>query len=438
MVSLSPILYARGKDVKTEVGVVKKLIVLAVAGMIAGGSGPVLAQDATLDYGLTRDVRSAAQQAQTAISQSNFPAASTSLSQASAAARTDGDRYVIATMQLDVANRTFNTAAQVAAINALLSNPLLSAEQGAELYYHRARISFHAQNVEAARADLQAAIDRGTTNPRVFVALASLTSERGDHAGAIALVERAFAIHRTAGMQIPADWYRRGIHFAQEMNDTARVVSFGQSLVAEHPTQRNWRDVIVQHRAAYSADPEAALDLWRLQDAVGALTGEFDYRDYAQVAHGRELPAEIERIVQAGRTASILDGGNAEIAALDRGTTRAAQNLRSALPGRAEAAISAATGETAMAAADGYMSLGEYAAAAPLYRAALEKGSVDAGLAALRLGIALARSGDSAGAAVALDQVTGPRAAVARLWRAYNDIPRAVPAPVVPATPTGG
>ncbi|MEO1167695.1 MAG: hypothetical protein AAFW97_03185, partial [Pseudomonadota bacterium] len=165
---------------------------------------------------------------------------------------------------------------------------------------------------------------------------------------------------------------------------------------------------------------------------------EFDYRDYAQVAHGRELPAEIERIVQAGRTASILDGGNAEIAALDRGTTRAAQNLRSALPGRTEAAISAATGETAMAAADGYMSLGEYAAAAPLYRAALEKGSVDAGLAALRLGIALARSGDSAGAAVALDQVTGPRAAVARLWRAYNDIPRAVPAPVVPATPTGG
>ncbi|MGP1353294.1 MAG: tetratricopeptide repeat protein [Parasphingopyxis sp.] len=416
----------------------KRLLALAVAGMIAGGVAPVLAQTTALDYDLTRDVRQASEQAQVAIAQGNFPAASGFLAQASGAARTDGDRYVIATLQLDVANRTFNTAAQVAAINALLSNPLLSAEQSAELYYHRARISYHAQNVEAARADLQAAIDRGTVNPRVFVALASLTDERGDHAGAIALVERAFAIHRTAGMTIPAEWYRRAIHFAQEANDTARVVAFGQSLVAEHPTQRNWRDVIVQHRAAYSADPEAALDLWRLQDAAGALTGEFDYRDYAQVAHGRELPAEIERIVQAGRAISMLDGGNAEIATLDRGTTRAAQSLRSALPGRAESAMSAATGEAAMAAADGYMSLGEYAAAAPLYRAALEKGGVDAELAALRLGIALARSGDRAGASAALDQVTGARAAVARLWRAYASLPQAAPPTATPAVPTGG
>ncbi|WP_299327877.1 hypothetical protein [Parasphingopyxis sp.] len=418
----------------------KKLIGLAVAGTILAvmpSGAPLLAQNAAVDYDLTRDVRRAAQQAQTAIGQSNFPAASGYLSQASAAARTEGDRYLIATLQLDVANRTFNTAAQVAAINTLLASPLLSAEQGAELYYHRARISFHAQNAEAARTDLQAAIDRGTTNPRVFVAMASLTNERGDHAGAITLVERAFAIHRTAGMRIPVDWYRRAIHFAQEANDTARVVSFGQALVAEHPTQRNWRDVIVQHRSAYPADPEAALDLWRLQDAAGALTGEFDYRDYAQVAHGRELPAEIERIVQAGRAASILDGRNAEIAALDRGTTRAAQSLRSALPRRAEAAMSAAAGESAMAAADGYMSLGEYAAAAPLYRAAIEKGSVDTELAALRLGIALARSGDGAGAVAALDQVVGPRAGVARLWRAYAGRIQPVPAQAPAATPNG-
>ncbi|MEM8696058.1 MAG: tetratricopeptide repeat protein [Pseudomonadota bacterium] len=401
---------------------------------------PVTAQQAALSYDLTRDVRSAAQQAQTAISQSNFPSASAYLNQAAAAARTDGDRYVIASMQLDVANRMFNTAAQVAAINALLSNPLLSAEQSADLYYHRARISYHAQNGDAARADLQAAIDRGTSNPRIFVAMASLTDERGDHAGALALLERAFAIHRTAGMAIPIDWYRRAIHFSQELEDSARITAFGQSMLAEHPSQRNWRDVLIQHRDAYSADPEAALDLWRLQDAAGALTGEFDYRDYARVAHGRTLPAEIERIVQAGRAANMLDGGNAEIATLDRGTTRAAQNLRSALPGRAQSAASAGTGENALAAANDYISLGDYAAAVPLYRTAIEKGSVDSELANLRLGMALARTGDATGARAALGQVTGARASIARLWSIYVDQPRATTRPVAAPEqqPSGG
>lgn len=415
----------------------KKFKGLAIAGGIAAAAipvaGPVLAQNAALEYSLSRDVREAAEQAQTAIAQSNFPAATSFLNQAAAAARTDGDRYVLATMQLDVANRTFNTAGQVTAINALLASPLVAAEQRADLYYHRARISYHAQNSDAARTDLQAAINAGTSNPRIYVAMASLVDETGDHAGALALVDRAFEIHRTAGLATPVDWYRRAISMAQGVNDIGRISAYGQAMLAQHPTQRNWRDVLIQHRAAYAADPEAAIDLWRLQEAAGALTGEFDYRDYARVANGRQLPAEIERIVQAGRANNMLDGGNAEIATLDRGTTAAAQRLRSALPGRAQAAEAAATGTNAMAAADDYVSLGDYAAAIPLYRTAIAKGSVDTELANIRLGMALARTGDAAGARTALDQVVGPRASIARLWRIYADMPRAASAPAAQA-----
>lgn len=413
-----------------------KLTGLAIAGAIATAmpiGAAIAVQDTTLQYSLSRDVREAAQQAQAAIAQSNFPAASSYLNQAAAAVQTEGDRYVLATIQLDVANRTFNTAAQVVAINTLLASPLLGAAQRPELYYHRARISYHAQNGDEARADLQAAVDAGTSNPRIFIAMASLVDEAGDHAGALALVERAFEIHRTAGLATPVDWYRRAITIAQGLNDAGRVSAYGQSMLAEHPTQRNWRDVLIHHRSAYAADPEAALDLWRLQEAAGALTGEFDYRDYARVANGRELPGEIERVVQAGRAGSMLDGQNSEIATLDRGTTAAAQSLRNALPARAQAAASAATGANAMSAADGYMSLGEYAAAIPLYRTAIEKGSVDTELVNIRLGMALARTGDAAGAQAALDQVVGPRASIARLWRVYAGLPRATPVPVAEA-----
>ena len=409
-----------------------KLTGLAIAGLIATAApigAPIAAQETTLQYSLSRNVREPAQQAQAAIAQSNFPAASSYLNQAAAAAQTDGDRYVLATMQLDVANRTFNTAAQVAAINALLASPLLAATHRSELYYHRARISYHAQNGDAARTDLQAAIDAGTSNPRIYIAMASLLDEGRDHAGALVLVERAFEIHRTAGLATPVDWYRRAINIAQGLSDTGRISAYGQSMLAEHPTRRNWRDVLIQHRAVYAADPDAALDLWRLQEAAGALTGEFDYRDYARVANGRRFPGEIERIVQAGRANSVLDGGNSEIATLDRGTTAAAQNLRNALPGRAQAAAGSATGANALSAADDYMSLGDYAAAIPLYRTAIEKGSVDTELANIRLGMALARTGDAAGARAALDLAVGPRGSIARLWRVYADLPRAAPAP---------
>lgn len=413
-----------------------KLNGLAIAGIIATAmpiGAPVAAQDAALEYDLSSNIREAAQQAQAAIAQGNFPAASNFLNQASPAAQTDGDRYVLGTIQLDIANRTFNTAAQVIAINALLASPLISAAERSELYYHRARISYHAQNGDAARTDLQAAINAGTSNPQIYIALANLLDEGGDRAGALALVDRALDIHRTAGLPTSADWFRRAITIAQGLNDVGRISAYGQMMLAEHPTQRNWRDVLIQHRAAYAADPEAALDLWRLQEAAGALTGEFDYRDYARVANGRQLPAEIERLVRAGRANNMLDGGNSELATLDRGTTAAAQALRNALPGRAQAAASAATGANALSAADGYMSLGEYASAIPLYRTAIEKGSVDTELANIRLGMALARTGDTAGAVAALDQIMGPRASIARLWRIYASQQRPAPQPVVEA-----
>jgi tetratricopeptide (TPR) repeat protein len=412
----------------------KGLSALACAIAALGLAPQVAAQDLS-NFQLTRDVREAAQLAQTAIGEGNFPVASATLNQAAAQIRTDSDRFVVARLQLDIANRTFNTAAQVAAINALLASPLLPADQVADLYYHRARISYHLQNVEAARADLQAAIDRGTSNPRIFIAMSSLLSDRSDNAGALAMFERALAIHQTAGIATPADWYRRAIHFAQQTGQQTRVLQLGQMMVAAYPTRRNWRDVAIQHRAAYTADPGSIMDLWRLQAAAGAMTGEFDYRDYARAAHAAGLPSEIERIVQAGRAANVLDGGNSEIATLDRGTTRAADALRAALPRRAQAAGSAATGENAIAAANDYLSLGDYAAAAPLYRTAIEKGSVDAELANLRLGIVLAMSSDAEGARTALDLVTGPRALVARLWRAYVDT-RPPPAPPA-AAPAG-
>jgi TolA-binding protein len=61
---------------------------------------------------------------------------------------------------------------------------------------------------------------------------------------------------------------------------------------------------------------------------------------------------------------------------------------------------------------------GDYARAAELYRSAAAAGG-DANLANLHLGMALARAGDKAGAATALNAVTGDQAAIAKYWLLY-------------------
>jgi Flp pilus assembly protein TadD len=68
---------------------------------------------------------------------------------------------------------------------------------------------------------------------------------------------------------------------------------------------------------------------------------------------------------------------------------------------------------------DSYAALGDNAKAIEVYRAALKKPDVDAAVANIHLGIALARSGDKAGAKAAFEAVTGPRAEVAKYWLLY-------------------
>ena len=69
---------------------------------------------------------------------------------------------------------------------------------------------------------------------------------------------------------------------------------------------------------------------------------------------------------------------------------------------------------------DRYYGMGDFAKAAELYRQSLGKPGVDANVANLHLGMALARAGDKAGATTAFNAVTGTRADIAKYWLMYR------------------
>jgi predicted Zn-dependent protease len=80
----------------------------------------------------------------------------------------------------------------------------------------------------------------------------------------------------------------------------------------------------------------------------------------------------------------------------------------------------------ALVTGDAYYGYADYAKAAGLYRQAIGAANVDQATANLRLGMALAKSGDKAGATKALQSVTGgPREALAKYWLLYLNQPAA-------------
>jgi Flp pilus assembly protein TadD len=73
--------------------------------------------------------------------------------------------------------------------------------------------------------------------------------------------------------------------------------------------------------------------------------------------------------------------------------------------------------KSALGTGDAYYGYGDFAKAAAMYKLAVGGAGIDPNTVNLRLGAALARSGDLAGAKTALEQVKGgPREALAQYW----------------------
>ena len=102
------------------------------------------------------------------------------------------------------------------------------------------------------------------------------------------------------------------------------------------------------------------------------------------------------------------------------------QDLQNALKGKAAPTAAELAAREAgakvpnafMRVADAYYGAGNYQKAAELYGKAVAAGA-DANLANLRLGEALARAGDKAGATAALNKVGGTQAPIAKYWLLY-------------------
>jgi tetratricopeptide (TPR) repeat protein len=281
-----------------------------------------------------------------------------------------------------------------------------------------ANAKLKAKDYAGTMAALQPVLQTDPNNTDALLLTAEALNGTGRTAEAVTSLQKAVSVYRASNRPVPQDVYRRLVAFAylQKMPIAGQLAT---DWVQAYPSATNWRDAIRIYSSGSGLSENDMIDLFRLQRAAGALAGESDYFRYASTASSRGLPGEAKAVLDEGFASKAIDRARP----MFRDTYTLASGRiaadRASLAAAEKAALAGAAAKGAMSTGDAYLGYGDYAKAAAMYRAALTKSGADTSLANLRLGIALGRSGDKAGATAALNAVTGPRAGIAKLWLAW-------------------
>ena len=429
---------------------ISKLALAAVlAGGVAGTTVPVAAaaadkkkDDKAGGLKLSPAVQKPAAEAQKAIAANDMATAETQLAAAEAAAATgtDDDKYIVAALRLDVERTKLRTAQQanpnapldqntlIKPLDALIANPKTPAAQLPQFNFVRGSLSYNARQYPQAIQFFERARQLGYVDPELDMRIANAKLEGTDVRGGLTDLAAAIDKQTTAGQKAPESYYRVGLSRAVKAKLSPEQLDWLKKWITAYPTSKNWRDAVfiygLQPGAIAKPDNQQQIDLWRLLRAARALADQYDYREYAQKVYDRGLPAEAITVLKEGQSSGKL-AGNADAQSL-LSAASAAQRNESPLATLSKQANASANGKLASQTGDAYLGQDNFASAITLYRMALQKGGVNADEVNTRLGIALARSGDKAGAQAAFGAVApGVRGEIAQLWLTWLNAPPA-------------
>jgi tetratricopeptide (TPR) repeat protein len=354
-----------------------------------------------------------------AVQSQDWTAARAALPAAQAAARSSAARYVVGQLELQIARGTNDNALMLHAVNAMIDSGGAPAEQMDALRRVKSELTLNQvsqSDPAAAETQLTQLLAADPDNVQRIIQLAEVKERLNKHDEAIALYQRAIAASATGGHAADQNLYRRALSIAYRAQMGPRSKELARALVTAYPTRQNWRDALLIYRQFSDLDGNAQLDLRRFQRAAHALNGEGDYVMFAEELSRGGLPGEAKAVLDEGVGGGSIQANSANVAPLLARVSGQVAADRAGLAGQRTQAMAASTGRQARATGDAYYGYGQYAEAAELYRAALQKGGEDANLVNLRLGASLAQAGQRAAAEAAFHAVTGPRADIAAFW----------------------
>ena len=379
------------------------------------------AQPAAPKLDLSKPFRTAIAPSQEALAAKDYAAANAAVAAARPLAKNTDERYILDRVALDIAIAQGDKAAQNQAMTAVLASGGAPAREQAIFNASLAADAYNAKDFAAASRYAQAAKAAGSTDPNLDLINAQVLAGQENYPAAIQSFQALIAADKAAGRTPPESYYNRVAQYAYKAGDKAVLNTALADWVRAYPSSKTWHDVVLTSLAAgdFAGDQEAQLDHYRLLRAANALTSADDWRSYVELASYANLNGEVVSVVDAGTAAGTLNAADVQ-EAYSRAKSKV-QADRASLVGEAKAAPAKAQAKPVTAVADALAGYGDYAAAIPLYQAALTKSGVDANLVNTRLGIAQLMEGDRAAAKATFDKVTGSRQALANYWSLWAD-----------------
>ncbi|MEP7130615.1 MAG: hypothetical protein ABI770_05745 [Sphingomicrobium sp.] len=351
---------------------------------------------------------------QTAVNANDVANIPAKLAAAQSLAQTNDDRYAIARLQLNTAVTAKNYTAAAAAVDAISASGLIGPVNIAGLYDGVGIELYNLKQFAQAAAIFQKAAALNPQSPEPLKLMAEALNAQGQRAEASVALLKAIQLTAAAGQKPGEDMYKRAVRLAYDAKSPS-AVDLGRQWAAAYPSPDSWHNALAIYRNLDNPDPASALDILRLARATDSLQGTGDYHIYAFEAANQANYGEAKSLIAEGLAAGKIKASDPIV-----------QEIQGALKGKATptaADLAAAERGAKVPTAfihvgDRYYGGGNYQKAAELYGKALAKGA-DANLSNLRIGEALARAGDKAGATAALNKVGGSLADIARFWLIY-------------------
>lgn len=380
---------------------------------------------------LTPAVQNNLAAAQTAIKANDLATAQAKLDAAKPGIATDQDRFYVGQIEYQLGKAKNDQTTQNEGIDLMVQSNQAPASLLRQLLTVQAQNAYTAKNYPLAQQKLLAAQQAGADDPAIVPMLVESMRNSGETLKALQTLNTAIDANLAAGKPVPNEWFQRGLTIgytakpnpadAPAIADATSTIT--EKWVAAYPTKANWHDALATYSSQYKVPTDVQVDMFRLQRAAGVLSGDTDYREYADDVYLR-YPNEAVTVLKEGSDKGVVNLTAKNDAAEVYGIAKAKVAAdKASLPAGEKSARVAANGKAALSMGDAYAGYGDYAKAAELYKVAIDKGGIDVPTATLRMGWVQAMGGNAAAAKQTFAQVTGIRKPLAQFWIVHLDHP---------------
>lgn len=250
----------------------------------------------------------------------------------------------------------------------------------------------------------------------MLVQAASVNAALNNKPRVVELLTKAIDLREAAGQKGDRSWYEFRAQSVIDGKLDDKVMPALLSWVKAFPEPRSYNTAIeLTKQRAGNLDNATLIDFGRLLWTAGAMTTAGNYLEYAEAAIDRGMPNEAETVLKEGIAKKLIDPTRTGIGEVVK--QAAAKNAESKAGLAALEKDAKTSPRIALVVADTLANLGQHDKAVPYYKGLVGNSVVDQDTVNLRLGVALMKAGDKAGAKAAFDAVkAGPRHSIAKFY----------------------